>query len=555
MAEYLGEDPLGDDHASLFAALERAAILDPSLFHGLLVHYLLAMGTLTQLAGDRDDLADHVQQLATMTSIGSFMITEIGSGNSHALSGTESVYDPERGDFVLHTPHPGAQKFPPNAAAAGIHRLAVVFATLRVGGRARGSFPFLVPLRDADGPLPGVRITPLPPTSLMPLDYSVVSFDRVRIPFRNWLRDSATLTPDGSFLDPLTDTERLVRSLSCSPAMWAAIAVGCAAVCRAAVTLAVRHAYRRTVIGQLAPTEPVIRYRNQQRELFGALAATYAITSLADRARRPSATAAPGLQKAGAEGAASPWVAVDSTQALTKVLAAQTAEDVTAVCRRASGALGFFSANRFLDYQGLAHAYRTAGGDSQVILLDAARALVDGNGYEPPPAPPAPEQFDLLDRDLWRSLTANRERLLHERLVEDLRKAAEHGEEPSAAWNDCIPQALELADEHAAGLALAMMLEPAEPQQEGVDLLHALYALIRIDKHAAWYQCEGLLSAEQRLQLPDALTLLCDQLLPIAPSLIDSLGVPPGLLGAPLAADDYRTGFLPDGSNERKDAF
>jgi acyl-CoA oxidase len=548
LAGYLGSEPLGDQ-ARLQRVMERAAVLDPVLFHGLLVHYYLAMGTLVRLGGNRSDLADHVTSLATMSSTGSFMITEIGAGNSHAAPGTIATFDAGLGSFVLHTPHAGAQKFPPNVALAGIPRLAVVFAELRAGGQGHGLFPFLVPVADGTGPLPGVRITALPPTTLMPFDYAVVSFDRVQVPPSGWLRDSASLAPDGSFHDPLTRPQRLARSLCAASSVWAVIVAACAAVSRASVTLAVRHAYRRTAIGRLPADEPVIGYRHQQRELFGALADAYAITCLADHTG-PSSLPATGSSGRGPDEGASPWVAIDRGTALAKAAAAHAAEQVTAACRRASGALGFFSANRFLDYQGLAHAYRTAGGDSQLILLDTARSMVEGAGYDPPAAvpPPGPGLEDLADRRLWVQLAASRERLLHERLAAALHQAANRDRDPFGAWNDHIPQALELAEAHAARLTLEAVLAATRPertgqQHKGLDTLCEYYALTQIARHAAWYQCEGLLSPQQRHGLSDVLNALSDRLLRFAPAIVEAMGMPPGLSGAPLAAEDYRTGF------------
>lgn len=542
VADYLSGDPLGGGRARLLAVQERSAVVDPALFHGLLVHYQLAMETLVQLGSGREDLADELERMRAMASIGSFMITEIGNGNSHASPATEAVYDPERNEFVLHTPHVGAQKFPPNVGLPGLSRLAVVFATVRVDSRHCGVFPFLVPVRDEEGPAPGVSITPLPATNLMPLDYAVVSFDRVRVPYRSWLRDTAVIDPEGGFRDPLTSGERLARSLVCSPSVWAAISVGCAAVCRAAVALALRHSFRRTAIGRLAPDQPVISYRNQQRDLFGALATAYAVTALAEQARKPRTAAGGG---AAGEGS-SPWVSIHRTQSLGKVLAARAAEEVTAVCRRASGAMGFFSANRFLGYQGMAHAYRTAGGDSQLILLDTARALVEGADYQPPTAPVVPTQADLLDPALWSALAAGRERLLHERLAAELK-----GRETFAAWNDHASQALELAEAHAARLALETLLASGDASAQLLTL-HAFHALSGVAEHAAWYQCEGMLTAEQRHLLTHTLNLLCDRLLEFAPALVDALDVPSALLAAPLAAEDYRTAFT---SHPSKDSF
>ncbi len=295
--------------------------------------------------------------------------------------------------------------------------------------------------------------------------------------------------------------------------------------------------------------EVVIGYRHQQRELFGALADAYAITCLADHIG-PSSLPAAGGSGGGPDEGASPWVAIDRTASVAKATATRAAEQVTAVCRRASGALGFFSANRFVDYQGLAQAYSTAGGDSQLILLDTARAMVEAAGYDPPPTspPPDPGVENLADHRLWLQLAASRERLLHQRLSAALHRAAEDGRDSFGAWNDQIPQALELAEAYSARLTLEAVIAATTPertgrQHEGLDTLRAYYAVSAIARHADWYQCEGLLSPQQRHGLPDVLNALSDRLLSCAPAIVEAMGMPPGLPATPLAAEDYRTGF------------
>ena len=116
---------------------------------------------------------------------------------------TKVVYDPAEDDFLLSTPSDAATKFPPNVGLDGVAKWAVVTARLTVADADCGAFLFLVRIRDEDGPRPGVHIKPLPPTSLLPMDYACVHFDQVRLHRRQWLRDSASISAGGVFHDPL----------------------------------------------------------------------------------------------------------------------------------------------------------------------------------------------------------------------------------------------------------------------------------------------------------------------------------------------------------------
>ena len=207
--ERLGvKDPLLAHHQDyLRALLELAAMVDPHMFHVMFLHHCMTIGAVLQFGGSDGDLAE----LSSGTAIGAALMTELGHSNSIPNIRTEASYDPATHEFVLHTPTPAAAKFPPNVGLARLSRLAVVGARLKVANVDRGVFLFAVRLRDEAGPCAGVSIRSQPATTLLPLDYASVRFDRVRVPYESWLRDSATISADPTisadqaFQDPLGD--------------------------------------------------------------------------------------------------------------------------------------------------------------------------------------------------------------------------------------------------------------------------------------------------------------------------------------------------------------
>ncbi|MFE5792311.1 acyl-CoA dehydrogenase [Streptomyces sp. NPDC056503] len=524
--------PLVSHRDQLFTVLEWSAMSDPSLFYAMFLHHSMTIGSVVEFGRGRTDLSEELDRLASAETVGALLMTELGHGNSNSTVRTEAVYDSTSGEFVLNTPEPAAVKFPPSVGADGVPRLGVVLAQLKVDGVGHGEFCFLVPLRDASGPCDGVRIGALEPTAMMPLDCAVVSFDHVRIPFRYWLRDNAELTPEGAFSDPLGNPAiRGRRTLSLIRFAWEAAVVGLAATARASAAVAVRHAHRRRTNGRFAADLPVIRYRNQQRTLFGALAGAYVASAVANSV---ATSEAPPLTAGGVR-----------TTFLMKVATDRIAEQVTTRCRMASGALGFFSKNRFLDYQGFAHSLNAAAADNQILLLDAAYAMAAGLDYTPPTEEaPAPSGRDLLEPETWTALARARESALHQELLDGLKKAKENGLSEFDAWNGQFDVAERFAAAHAGRLVLDTLRTALDKVSEpdsatALRTLCALYALEEIASHDGWYLAGELLSKEEVRRIPTLLDELCERLEPNALELAEALRVPYDVIGAPIAGDDY----------------
>ncbi|GAA4015017.1 hypothetical protein GCM10022247_42410 [Allokutzneria multivorans] len=504
----------------LFALLEFSAVVSPSLFIAMVTHYCGALAAIRELGAGRDDLDEYVTALERMTATGALLITELGYGNSHVSMRTRATYDHERRDFVLHTADEAARKFMPNVGLPGVPKLATVAAQLDIGGEDRGVFLFVVHLRGDDGLLPGVTITQLPEATQVPMDYAVISFDHVRIPMSSLLHDSASISEDGGFHDPIDDQKmRLVRSLTVAQSVRTAQTAALAAAARASAQIALRYSMQRPAMEPGSPWGPVIRHRTQQRPLYTALATAYALTCHANRAKAAKATAMI-HNSTNRPVPPSPLDPLPRTLSLTKAITTWKTERLTAECRQRCGARGVFTVNRLLDYQGLAIVSNAAGGDNFLLCLDAARSMIADFHYEPPSG-------DLLDRDLWLSLLRTRERELHRALK----------------TQDSLTEAVEFVEAHGNRLILESFLDAVstvdtDGAAAALRPLAELYALTEIQSAAAWYLCEGLLTSAQVRSIPGRLNELCEELTPHVDLLLTAFELPEDLLRVPITNGD-----------------
>ncbi|GAA3214990.1 acyl-CoA dehydrogenase [Actinocorallia longicatena] len=530
-----------------FGLAQWTAVSCPSLFMATVLHYYLSLDPILDFASSPEAVEPYVRELETFGAFGAFLVTEIGRGTSHLALRTEAVYD--GGGFVLHTPDPDARKFMPNTGLPGVPKLGVVCARLIVEGEDRGVFPFVVRV-----PGEGVAVRPLPPSPLVPLDYAVTSFDRVRLPFEAWLSDGASITAEG-YADPLGGGDaRLVRTLAVARNMWALATAGMAATSRASVAIAFRHAAGRVTTGRLRPDLPVLGYRTTQEKLLGALATAYAATALANQSMlgwiRLRSAGRPGAPAGEGDGGTPTWfpvATINRDACLSKVMVTGLAERVAAACRLSAGAQGVLGCNRYTDYQGLAQAFHSVGGDNQLIVLDSAKAMVAGVQYDPPPGLPAPITALTSPADHLR-LAATRERLLHAALSTTVEDALSEGADEFDVWNDHLALARDLVEAAGEHLTLATFLRAAEAEEPAVqELLRPLvqiFALEQTARHADFHLQHGLLSTTEVAEIPGLLNAAYDAVLPHAAELVDAFELSRELVQAPIAGD-YVTAFAP----------
>lgn len=534
-----------DDPAQVAALHAWAAVADPSLCLAALVHHLLCLGSMAQLADDQGEhLGRQMGPLRAGRAKGVYLITEAGQANSHLATRTHAELDRATGEFVLHTPDPQAAKFG-SAGTLDVPQTAVVLARLVTDGTDRGVFAFVVELTDDHGLLPGVEVSSPLGLGALPLDYVLVRFHHVRVPYGHWLADGAGIGDDGTFHDLAGSKEgRLQRTLRVGQGLWATMPAVAAATARQSAVQAVNYARQRRTQGRLAPGVPLLTYRTQQRAVLGALADAFALTCAADGARTvwAESLAAPAARTDNGADAMgfTPWAAVSRPLAAYKAAAVRLAARITAVCQSRCGFSGHLDVNGLAAYHGFHHAFDAAGGDSQLIFYDIGRSLAEEGGQTPGKAPPAPP----ASPHWWPAIVRAHQGRLTRHLSEQLRTT-----DPSApfdAWNPLLEDAGLLGEVYAD----ALLAENVPRTLDGIhdhDLAQALRPLAALHGVMAARRWSGSLLAHGTLRPADIRGLsvvadeLCDAVGPHLPLLTEAFAHPDDVVCAPLAAPDYDT--------------
>ncbi|WP_405946015.1 hypothetical protein OG588_03780 [Streptomyces prunicolor] len=556
-----GANALQHDPARLLAVLEWSATVDPPLFLAGTVQYAVCVAAMTELGRPGAYLDPLIDEVDRHETFGSIMITEVGRGNSHLATRTEARFDPATREFSLRTPDPAAAKFMSHVAGTGRAHMAIVYARLLLADQEHGVFPFAVRVRDVDRITDGIHITELPETTSVPLNYGLVTFDNTRVPYDGWLRDDASIGPDGEFSDPLGDPDRrLVRSLSVSSNASTGAAAALTAAARAAVTIGIRHSQHRLSMGRLGTDLPVLNYRTQQDALYGVLAEVYACSFLVVRikAQYVRQRSAPVDLSEAQRPVWAPWASVSREQALTKVAATRILQQAAGVCRERAGAQGLLTVNRLLEYEGLAQVYQAAAGDNLLIRLDAGKQLVEDLTHTVPVPATVGE---LVSPDGALALALLRER----GLLTELRSRVEGVpvEEKTAfeTWNPLLPDLVTLADAHQQRLLLHAFAEAVAeadstdtdtdtdqaPHLPALHALHALYALKSLEQTLSWHLENGSLTASDALRVHGERDRALDAVHPHLAVLLDGCAPPDGRSRAPMAEQDVVAALFASG--------
>ncbi|OXM47347.1 acyl-CoA dehydrogenase [Amycolatopsis alba] len=544
-AGFLGERfPVWDghtlDHTRIMALLDWSAVADCTASTILLIHYTLFMCTVAANGRGRADLDPILSEAASMRSTGVFLATELGHGNDLAHLETEAVYDPATDEFVLNTPTNAAQKFMPNTVPAATPKIAVVLARLVVSDEDHGVFPFLVPLGDRSGSRPGVRVVPLPEKPTLSLDNGLTAFDNVRVPRGHLLSGRAgTVTDDGRFVSDVPGkSTRFALATSALIAGRVGIPSGLAACARAALYITVRYSLRRTTSGVGRKRVAIISYRNHQLALFRGMAETYALSFLANHAKR---------RFVAAQEEQDPELTV--LVGITKALVGWSARDVVEMCRERCGAPGMFGVNRIAEYVGLVQAGIPAEGDNQVVLAAAAGRMLGRPG--PTPEVPDPAGRSLTDLLFLRAVLDFRADALHAETRARLMRAARDSGSGLDAWNAVADAALAVATARGVATAMELFAEEidragSETARSGLTLLATMFGVTWIGRESGWLLASHALTAEQVLEVPEVANRLCAEILPLAGLLVDGFAVTNAELRAPLAEPDYQDFYRGD---------
>ena len=481
------------------------------------IHYNLFLGSVVD---DQVSPPRELTDFTSMTRMGTFLCTERAHGNDVPALETVARYDRENDEFVLHTPHPGAQKYMPNTSSSGGPKTAVVAARLMVDDKYLGAFLFLTPLSDEYGTLPGITVTQLPERIGTSVDHCATNFDHVRLPRTALIQGAhGQLLPDGTLVSSVgSPRKRFIHAISRVTAGKLCMSASGLGVARTALAVAVRYSYTRHISGPVAGQRvPLAAHRSHHARLLDHTATAYAMTFLHRAATERWVTHAP-------EGRAD----AERLVAVTKGWVTWQAREIATESRERCGARGLFLVNGLADLAGNMDGAITAEGDNLAIWCKAGAEMIFGHELAPEPAPATGDE-SLTDPGLLRRALTAAERYWHLAARRDLRRG--DGGDALGRWNNASDAALDLVEVYTVGQAadalLAACARVSDPITRAVlEDLSALFLLRQVSARSGLLLAERALTVDQVRALPEALHTLTTRLAPHLSTLTQAFDVP-----------------------------
>lgn len=541
----------GGDLSAFLAVFETLGYGDLSVLVKYGVQFGL-YGLAIAMLGTESHHAEYLASAGRLETAGCFAMTETAHGSNVADLETTAVYDASAGEFVINTPRPAARKDYIGNAANYAH-VAVVFAKLVLGEHDHGVHGFVVPLREPSGRiLPGRLIEECgEKLGLEGVDNGRISFNQVRIPRAALLDRFASISVAGDYESEISSPGRRFFTML-GTLVGGRIAVASAAVSasKLALTIAVRYAHRRRQFGPRGESElRLIDYPHHRRRLLpllaGAIAHHAAVRSLGARF---------------ASGSEDSEV-LETDVAAIKALATWHASETIGECREACGGRGYLAESRFAQLKADTDVFTTFEGDNTVLLQLVAKSLLSNYargmrdlgvvGLARFVAERAANAFDrnpfvirktggehLRDGEFQGEILAARTRDLLHSLAARMKKRIDAGIGSFHALVECQSHAMSLARSHAEERAHASLRE-FEAEQDGdsrhaTSLLRALYGLHAIERGGAWFLENGYLEPTKAAAIRDQVDSLCTELAPPSRELVDAIGIPDDVVGAPI---------------------
>ncbi|HVM20682.1 MAG TPA: acyl-CoA dehydrogenase [Egibacteraceae bacterium] len=585
-----------EDTGGAVTSFEMLGLSDLSLLVKAGVHWGLCGGAIFHLGTERHH-AEYLPKIISYELPGCFGMTETGHGSDVQSLRTTATYDPDRDEFVIHTPDEDARKdYIGNAALHG--RVCTVFAQLVTQGQSHGVHAFVVPIRDdAGNAMPGVTIEDCGhKAGLNGVDNGRLTFDQVRVPRDALLNRFGDVDERGVYSSPIeNETRRFFTMLGTLVTGRISVSGAAVSATKVALTIAVRYGETRTQFAPPGADQEItlLDYLVHQRKLLPALATTYALhfaqselvgrlhdvfgaEAKDERAQRQLESLAAGIK------AATTWHATSTIQ----------------TCREACGGAGYLSENRLPQLKADTDVFTTFEGDNTVLLQLVAKGLLTDYRDEfgnldtlgtvkfvtdkvlsvvaertaarsllqslVDAVPGRDEDSDVRDRGWQLELFQWRERHVLEGVAMRLKRGADAGRDLFTIFNEAQDHVLLAARVHIDRIVLEQFLLAIEscedPQVAAVlERLCELHALSTLERDRAWFLEHGRFTARRSKAITAAVNDLCRELRPHARLFVDAFGIPDEAIGAPIAlgAEDRRQQLrraAGDGGTDKVDA-
>ena len=542
------------DMSAYIAIFEMLGYHDLSLSIKFGVQFGLFGGSVFALGTEKHH-RKYLPGIGSLDIPGCFAMTEENHGSNVRDIETLATYQPETGEFILHSPNPGARKtYIGNAAAHG--QVATVFAQLYSQDTHYGVHAFVVRIRDQAGNLmPGVSIEDCgEKLGLNGVDNGRIWFDRVRVPLDDLLDRFATVAPDGTYSSPIPNPGRrfftmlgtLVGGRVCVP-------MNGLSACKRGLALAIRYAFRRRQFGRDGESETrIIDYQTHQLRLLPALARSYALhfshRYMADRflavteddAREIEALAA-GLK------AVSTWHTTATLQ----------------TCREACGGNGYLAENHFAALKADTDIYTTFEGDNIVLLQLVAKSRLSEFKQQfhdhkifglvnymakgaattitelNPIVVRRTNREHLLDPEFHLAAFRFRENQSLGTAARRLKSRIDNGMDSYDAFIACQQHLVEMAKAYINRIILEQFQQAVRDctdpaTQHALQTLCNLYALHTLEEDKGYWLEAGYLEGVKSKAIRRLVLELCEEVKKDAPALVDAFKIPDQCLDVPM---------------------
>ena len=545
-----------DDLAGFMAAFETLGFHDVSLVIKFGVQFGLWGGSVLRLGTDYHH-RKYLPATAKCDLLGCFAMTEIGHGSNVRELETTATYDPATGTFDLHSPTFTAGKnYIGNAGQHGT--VATVFAQLETNGERHGVHAFVVSLRDADGhPLPGIRLEDNgQKLGLNGVDNGRIWFDHVRVPRVEMLDKFAQVAADGTYESTIKNpAARFFTTLGTLVGGRVSVGHSALSIAKTGLAIAVRYASRRRQFGaDHQPETILLDYPAHQRRLLPLLANAYALDFAFKHLTKTILTTGP-----------EEFRRVETLAAGLKAFSTWNTTHTLQTSREACGGEGYLAINRFAALKADSDIFTTFEGDNTVLMQLVAKNLLTDFGArfkgksrthlarwavaQKLHALRARSPFsefrtgDLTGGEAQLALFRFREESLLVSAGIKLRSLTSGGRlTPYAAFTAMQNELLALAFAHVERAILeqfnaAIRACPDARLQPILGKLRNLFALSHLERGRAWFLENRVLTTRRSRLLTTAVDILCADLRRHAVALVDSFGIPPACLAAPIALD------------------
>lgn len=544
----------GGDMATYFAIMEALSYHDLSLVIKFGVQFGL-FGMSIYFLGTEKHHRKYLRDVGTLKLPGCFAMTETGHGSNVRGIETTATYHPESKSFVIHTPHPGAQKeYIGNAACHG--QMATVFAKMMVDGKDYGVSAFLVPIRDPEGDvLPGISIRDCGrKMGLNGVDNGVILFDNIKIPYENLLDRFASVTEEGKFDSPISsDNRRFFTMLGTLVGGRIGIPRSGLSAAKSGLTIAVRYGDQRRQFGPEGGAEvPVLNYRQHQRRLMPLLANAYALHfSLQYLTDRFLHRTEEDIQE------------IEALAAGLKAVATWNTTSTLQECRECCGGKGYLSENRIDALKNDSEVYTTFEGDNTVLMQLVAKSRLTEFKQEfsnmdflgifnyvaeqakttlterNPLIVRSTDDDHLLDEAFHLNAFKYRERNILTSAARRLKKHLDSGMDSFDAFNVCQNHLVQVSFAYIDRIILEQFVAQVQCTEDAgcqgiLKRLCQLYALSQMDVHKGWYLENGYMEGVKTKAIRKLLDQICWEIRQDAVPLVDAFKIPDSCLAAPI---------------------